>query len=105
MTIEQLEVIGQVKLCHKCKIHTGFKRLSTKKIIINVLLTFSYCGLVAKSHPSLATPWTVAYQAPPTMGFSRQDYWSGLPFPSPGDLPDPGKTHISVSTALGARIS
>ena len=36
------------------------------------------------------TPWTVAYQAPPTMGFSRQEYWSGLPFPSPGDLPNPG---------------
>ena len=36
------------------------------------------------------TPWTVAYQAPPSMGFSRQEYWSGLPFPSPGDLPDPG---------------
>ena len=38
----------------------------------------------------LATPWTVAYQAPPTMGFSRQEYWSGLLFPSPGDLPNPG---------------
>ena len=37
-----------------------------------------------------ATPWTVAYQAPPSMGFSRQEYLSGLPFPSPGDLPDPG---------------
>ena len=37
-----------------------------------------------------ATPWTVASQAPPFMGFSRQEYWSGLPFPSPGDLPDPG---------------
>ena len=36
------------------------------------------------------TRWTVARQAPPTMGFSRQEYWSGLPFPSPGDLPDPG---------------
>ena len=36
------------------------------------------------------TPWTVAYQAPPPMRFSRQEYWSGLPFPSPGDLPDPG---------------
>ena len=36
------------------------------------------------------TPWTVAHQAPPSMGFSRQEYWSGLPFPSPGDLPDPG---------------
>ena len=38
----------------------------------------------------LATPWTVAYQAPLSLGFSRQEYWSGLPFPSPGDLPDPG---------------
>ena len=37
-----------------------------------------------------ATPWTVAYQATLSMGFSRQYYWSGLPFPSPGDLPDPG---------------
>ena len=37
-----------------------------------------------------ATPWTVAYQASLSMGFSRQEYWSGLPFPSPGDLPDPG---------------
>ena len=36
-----------------------------------------------------ATPWTVAYQAPLSMGFSRQECWSGLPFPSPGDLPDP----------------
>ena len=37
-----------------------------------------------------ATPWTAAYQAPLSMGFSRQEYWSGLPFPSPRDLPDPG---------------
>ena len=37
-----------------------------------------------------ATPWTVAHQAPRSMGFSRHEYWSGLPFPSPGDLPDPG---------------
>ena len=36
-----------------------------------------------------ATPWTVAHQTPPSMGFSRQNYWSGLPFPSPGDLPNP----------------
>ena len=37
-----------------------------------------------------ATPWTIAYQAPQSLEFSRQEYWSGLPFPSPGDLPDPG---------------
>ena len=42
------------------------------------------------SHVRLfATLWTVARQAPPSMGFSRQEYWRGLPFPSPGDLPDP----------------
>ena len=37
-----------------------------------------------------AALWTVSHQAPLSMGFSRQEYWSGLPFPSPGDLPDPG---------------
>ena len=43
------------------------------------------------SHVQLfATPWTVAYQATPSMGFSRQEYWSGLPFPSPGDMPNQG---------------
>ena len=43
------------------------------------------------SHVRLfVTPWTVAHQAPPSMEFSRQEYWSGLPFPSPGDLPNPG---------------
>ena len=47
-------------------------------------------GLVAKSCPTLGTPLTVACQAPLSMGFSRQEYWSGLPFPSPRDLPNPG---------------
>ena len=43
------------------------------------------------SHVQLfATPWTVAFQAPLSMEFSRQDYWSGLPFPSPGNLPNRG---------------
>ena len=48
------------------------------------------------SHVRLfATPWTIAYQAPPSMGFSRQEYWSGLSFPSPGHLPNPGIEHRS----------
>ena len=47
-------------------------------------------GLVAQSCPTLATPWTVASQAPLSTGLSRQEYWSGLSFPSPGNLPDPG---------------
>ena len=41
------------------------------------------------------TPWTVAGQAPLSMGFSRQEYWSGLPFPPPGDLPEPGIKPVS----------
>ena len=47
-------------------------------------------GLVAKSCPTLGIPWTVAHQVPLPMGFSRQEYWSGLPFPSPEDLLNPG---------------
>ena len=50
-----------------------------------------------------ATPWTVAYWAPPSMEFSRQEYWNGLLFPSPGDLPNPGiKPATPVSPALQA---
>ena len=60
---------------------------------------FGFCGIrgrisgvrqCTKSCPTLATPWTGACQAPPSMGVSRQEYWSGLPFPSPGDIPDRG---------------
>ena len=47
-------------------------------------------GLVAHLCPTLEIPWTVGHQAPLSLGFSKQEYWSGLPFPSPGDLPDPG---------------
>ena len=50
------------------------------------MLLFS-CSVVSDSLP---TPWTVAHQAPLSMGFLRQEYWSGLPFPSSGDLPNPG---------------
>ena len=58
-------------------------------------LVVSYCCHIRQvkslSRVQLFVPlWTVAYQAPPSMGFSRQESWSGLPFPSPGDLPDPG---------------
>ena len=47
-------------------------------------------GLITKSCPTLVTPWTVACQTPLSIGFSRQEYYSGLLFPSPGDLSDPG---------------
>ena len=52
-----------------------------------------------------ATPWNVAYQAPPSMGFSRHECWSGLPFPSPGDLPDPEIEPRSLALQADALLS
>ena len=58
-----------------------------------------------QSCPTLATLWTVARQAPLSKGFSRQEYWSGLPHPPPGDLPDPGTEPASlVSPVLAGRF-
>ena len=58
------------------------------------------------SHVRLfATPWTAAYQAPPSMGFSRQEYWSEVPFPSPGDLPNPGIKPMSPELQADALTS
>ena len=54
---------------------------------------------------TLATPWTVAHQAPLSMGFSRQEYWSGLPFPSPGDLLDPGIEPRSPTSQVDSLLS
>ena len=52
------------------------------------------------SHVRLfATPWTIAHQAPLSVGFPRQEYWSGLPCPSQGDLPDPGIEYVSRTLA------
>ena len=52
-----------------------------------------------------ATPWTIALQAPLSMEFPRQEYWSGLPFPPPEDLPDPGMEPTSLaSPALAGRF-
>ena len=59
--------------------------------MINVVLGKSFImsgGLVTKLCPTLVTPWTVACHAPLSVGFPRQEYWSGLPFPSLGDPPD-----------------
>ena len=52
-----------------------------------------------------ATPWTVACQAAPSVGFPRQEHWSGLPFPSPGDLPDPGIEPISPALQADSLLS
>ena len=61
-----------------------YQRPQIARTIVKVKMkSLSHFGL-------FVTPWTVAHQAPLSMGFSRQEYWSGLPFPSPGDLRDPG---------------
>ena len=52
-----------------------------------------------------ATSWTIAYQAPQSMGFSRQEYWSGLPFPSPGDLSNPGIEPVSPALQTDTLLS
>ena len=57
-------------------------------------------GLVAKSCTTLVTPCTVAHQAPLCMRFSRQEYWSGLPFPSPGDLSNPGIESVAPASPV-----
>ena len=67
---------------HQCLAHFG-----TLFICLNDGMLVLSCSV---SSDSSATPWTVAHQAPLSMGFPRQEYWSGLPFPSPGDLPNPG---------------
>ena len=76
------------------------KKTKTKvSIFVNkmLLLLFS-CQVISNS---FATPWTVVHQVPLSMGFHRQEYWSRLPFPSPGDLPNPGTEPTSlVSPAL-----
>ena len=55
-----------------------------------------YCLVVKSCLDSFVTPWTVAHQAPLSMGFSRREHWSGLSFPSPGDLPDQGIEPTSI---------
>ena len=59
-------------------------------IILWLIVSCYGGGFVVKLCSTLASPWTVACQASLSIGFSRQEYWSGLPLPPPGDLPDPG---------------
>ena len=90
----------------------SFQRLSRKRYCItNMELVIPYhysnslnsywCVCVLSHDRLFATPWTTASQASLPMGFSRQEYWRGLPFPTPGDLPNPGiKLETLASPAL-----
>ena len=74
---------------------SDYRRIS----LYNLLDCIDMC---VPSHVRLsAAPWTIVYQAPLSMGFSRQEYWSGLPFPSPGDLPDSGTEPMPPALADG----
>ena len=66
---------------------------------IFILSLFPYCAVLScfSRVQLFATPWTIACQVPLSMGFSRQEYWSVLPFPSPGDLPNPGVKSVSLT--------
>ena len=105
-------VEGGVKEAWRAKISER-KLTSTP---VGICLTLFYChilDMIFIFYPMLsctvvsdsATPWTVAHQAPLSMGFSRQEYWSGLPCPTPGDLADPGIEPTSpASPALAGRF-
>ena len=76
-----------------CLYHYGIKRLG---VCVCVCV---HVHAHVLSHVQLCDLWTVAHQAPPSMGFSRQEYWSGLPRPPPGDLANPGIGPVSPSLA------
>ena len=98
----------------KCKHYkSGLPAACQESWLLNTHHYTSYSGLLNTlkkwKSPScvwlFATPWTVAHQAPPSMGFSRQEYWSWLPCPPPGNCPDPGVEPVSLtSPGLAGRL-
>ena len=74
---------------HNTQLTAWKQTLGGLSVSLRVCTSGNLCAQ-SLSHVDSATSWTVAHQAPLSVGFPRQGYWSGLPFPSPGDLPDPG---------------
>ena len=99
---------------HTVTVGVGGQRGSPPVVSLSETLTHTAGGNTGTSHFPVcarsvmsysATPWTVAHQASLSMGFSRQEYWSGLPCPPPGSLPDPGNKLASLdSPALAGRF-
>ena len=75
------------RLLEKETLYDSEQKPNLKKNVIDSIYLPSACSVMSNS---FATPWTVAHQAPLSMGFPRQEYWNGLPFPSPEDRPDLG---------------
>ena len=82
-----------VKWCHHCQCFSMPMLAKLRCIRITCMC--------AQSRLTLCDPWTVAHQAPLSIEFSRQEYWSGLPFPSPGDMPKPGINPVPPPLAGG----
>ena len=91
-----------LKHMHSLRAHGGHSFIHSEKRYSKAVWLLSivraYCRLVEKLHLTLATPWTVAHQAPLSMEFSRPEYWSGLPCPPPGDLLNPGIEPMSPAS-------
>ena len=83
---------------------SGIEILASSTSCLGVV-SGSMCVCMVSHNQLFVTPWTVAHQAPLSMGFSRQEYWTGLPFPPPGNLPDPGiEPTALVSPTLSRQI-
>ena len=89
---QKLQTISIHTRCDKCSEHTGG--------CLPFIMAYCCCPSVTQSCPVLLKPMTAAHQAPLSMGFPRQEYWSGLPFPPPGDLPDPEMGPTSLASLL-----
>ena len=95
--LENTEVVIGLK---KVSFHSNPKERGCQRIFkVKVKVKLLSCVRL------FATPWTVAHQAPPSMGFSRQEYWHGSPLPSPGDVPDPGIEPRSPALEVDALTS
>ena len=97
----RLQSMGSQELDMTERLHFPFLWVISPMIIYSPDWLFSRLKVKVKVKslsrvPLFATLWTSAYQAPLSMGFSRQEYWSGLPFPPPGDIPDPGMELASL---------
>ena len=89
----------RVQICHKnlCTVCLDYMQISSTSHCWFLCILHAW---LLQSCPMLRHPWTVAYEAPLSMGFSRQEYCSGLLCPPPGDLPDPGIEPVSLTSPL-----
>ena len=92
------DLVSNLVFCHRCLTASPLEELEEKHVHKSLERKISVV-------PDFMTPWTVAHQAPLSMEFSRQEYWSELPFPSPGDLPNPGIEPGSLTLWADALLS